>query len=96
MPGTGTGYLLRMDPTPDTPFAEVGPDWHLIVRCRCNIVAFIAAYRERHFPPDMTAARLVERGRCETCRQRPREAAWEWARVGPGGLRLGSRRVVVK
>lgn len=84
-----------MQPTPDTPFADVSDEWRLAIRCRCKLVHFAHAWRERHFAPDLKAARLCARLRCETCGERPSEAAWESTRVGSGGLRLDPQRVRV-
>lgn len=85
----------RMDPTPDTPFGQIGPDWTLSVFCGCRFVDFIHAYRERHFAPEMTAAQICARLKCERCGERPQEAAWESTHVGRGGLALEARRIRV-
>ena len=77
-----------MLPTPDAPFAQVPDHWDLEARCPCKITTYNAAYRRRHFPPTMTARKLVARLRCAKCGQRPHAAEWQDGRLGPGGKPL--------
>ena len=80
-----------MDPTPATPFADIGPERILSVRCGRVLIE----YRTRNFPADLSAGWLCAKWACKHCGRPVPEVTWESVCIRPGGLQMDRRAIRV-